>query len=110
MLPNSFSAEQPPGVVGVLKQVGGGLVDGHGSRAGRRIGRLAGVNGKGGKLLLLRFGHDGLLQVAVVVAFWLIWVRSSSALLEGGIGDRLQNKTARILFGPGPPGFKIGCV
>ena len=45
--------EQPAGMVGILKQVRRGLVDGHGARAGGGIGRLAGMNGEGGKLLLL---------------------------------------------------------
>ena len=47
--------EQAAGVVGVLEDVGGGLVDGHGARAGGGVGRLAGVNGQRGKLLLFRF-------------------------------------------------------
>ena len=46
MLPNSLQREETAGVVGVLKQVRRGLVDGNGARSGGRIGRLAAVDGK----------------------------------------------------------------
>jgi hypothetical protein len=51
-----LQSEEAPRVVCVLKDVGGGLVDGHGARTGGGVGRLAGVNGKSGKVLL-GFGH-----------------------------------------------------
>ena len=53
MLPNSLQRKEPAGVVGILKEVRRGLVDGDGAGAGRGIGRLAGMNGKGGEVLLL---------------------------------------------------------
>jgi hypothetical protein len=45
-------------MIRVLEKIGRGLVDGNGPRAGGRIGGLAGVDGKSGKLALLGFGHD----------------------------------------------------
>ena len=44
-------------MIGILKQVRRGLVDGDGAGAGGWVGRLPGVNGEGGKVLLLFFGH-----------------------------------------------------
>ena len=49
-----LQTEQPPRMVGVLKQVRRGLVDRHRARSSRRIGRLAGVYGVGSKVMLLR--------------------------------------------------------
>ena len=72
-----LEAEEAAGVVGVLKDVGRGLVDGHGTRSGGGVGGLAGMHGKGGKLLLLGFGHDLLLRGSVA------WVTSTT---EAGWG------------------------
>jgi hypothetical protein len=58
------------------------------------------VNGKGSELLLFLFGHQELLQVPVGFGLWM---------QTGQVVDRANNKTARILIGPGPSGFKIGC-
>ena len=57
--------EQPGGVVGVVEQVGGGLVDRHGPGFGGRVGLLAAVDGQGGEVLLIGggcvvVGHVGL--------------------------------------------------
>ena len=38
-----LQGEQVGGVFGALEHVAGGLMDGHGPRAGRRVGRLPGV-------------------------------------------------------------------
>jgi hypothetical protein len=57
---------------------------------------LAGVNGKGGKVLL-GFRHRVLLL-------------SGGSIISLVMEVRQQIKTARILIGPGPPDFKIGCA
>ena len=54
--------KEPPRVIRVLEGIRGGLVDRHGARSRGWVGRLAGVNGKSGKVLL-RFGHRDLLRV-----------------------------------------------
>src|SRR5208282_3630560 len=61
--------EKAPCVVGIVKHIGGGLVDRHGARARGGIGGLAGVHGKRGKLLRIFFWHDRLLQKVYVA--WL---------------------------------------
>jgi hypothetical protein len=59
-----LEGEEARRVIGAVEDVGGGLVNGHGSRAGGGIGFLAGVDGKGAKVL---FGgglrHGGILRV-----------------------------------------------
>ncbi len=50
-----LQAEEPGGVVGVLKDVRGGLVDGDGAGSGGWVRFLTGVNGKCGEMLLLAF-------------------------------------------------------
>ena len=53
----AFEIEQRRRVIGIGEDVGGGLVDRHGARAGRRIGALAGVQAErveGGRT---RSGH-----------------------------------------------------
>ena len=82
--------EETAGVVGILEEVGGGLVDGHGTRAGGGVGRLAGMDGERGKLLLFRFRHDALLQIRM--AFVLRTAGTGSA------GSKPTMKTARIRF------------
>ena len=63
MLPEFLQGEQVGGVLGVVEDVGGGLVDRHGARAGGRVGRLAGVQGEGLEALegvlraLVQFSH-----------------------------------------------------
>ena len=49
-------------MVGVLEDVGRGLVNGHGSGTSGRVGHLTGVDGESGKLLL-HFRHDRLLDL-----------------------------------------------
>src|ERR1700722_219595 len=44
-------------MIGGLKDVGSGLVDGDGTRSGRGVGLLPGMPGKGRELLLLCFCH-----------------------------------------------------
>ena len=44
--------EQPGGMVGIVEDVGGGLVDGDGARLGGGIGRLAAMHGQGGEMSL----------------------------------------------------------
>ena len=56
--------EEPAGVVGILEEIGSGLVDGHGAGAGGGVGRLAGVDGKRGELL--RFGSDMMISFRFV--------------------------------------------
>jgi RNA-splicing ligase RtcB len=46
-----LEAEEAAGVVGIVEDVGGGLVDGHGARVGGGVGDLAGVNCERGKML-----------------------------------------------------------
>ena len=75
--------EEAGGVVGVLKKIGSGLVDGHGAGAGGGVGRLAGVDGEGGKLLR-GFGHDGLLQVRC-------WWRRDGPLQSGRNSSHEEN-------------------
>jgi hypothetical protein len=60
--------EETTGVVRVLEEIRGGLIDGHGARAGGRVRGLAGVDGLRGKLLRFWFRHNGLLRVLVVDA------------------------------------------
>ena len=55
MLPNSCKREQAGGVVGVVEEVGGGLVDGHGAGSGGGVGLLAAVNGESGEVLFRCF-------------------------------------------------------
>ena len=58
--------EEPPGMAGVMKNIRSGLIDGHGALTRGWVGHLAGVDCERGKLLL-RFGHDRLLDR------WLRW-------------------------------------
>ena len=48
-----LQGKEPGGMIGVLEDVGGGLVDGNGARSGRGIGLLPGMHGKGCEMLLL---------------------------------------------------------
>ena len=47
-----LEAEEARGVVRIVEDVRGGLVDGHGARVGRGVHHLTGVNCKRGKMLL----------------------------------------------------------
>src|SRR5215218_10169966 len=53
----SLHVEERRGVLGVAEDVRGGLVDRHRARAGRRVGRLAGVQREGIEARVLRTGH-----------------------------------------------------
>ena len=50
-----LQAEEPGGVIGVLEDVRGGLVDGDGAGSGRGVGFLPGMHGKCCEMLLLAF-------------------------------------------------------
>ena len=76
--------KQPRRVVRVMEHIGGGLIDGHGSRSGGRVGDLAGVHGESGKLLLFWFRHD--------------WLLLSLVGRGGECARRRHQKTARILL------------
>jgi len=52
-------------MIRVLEQIGSGLVNGDGARAGGGVGHLARMNGKRGELLLFRFGHDRSFRIAL---------------------------------------------
>src|SRR6266568_2783742 len=56
-----LEGKQAPRVVSILKEIGSGLVNGNCARACCRVGRLAGVDGQGVKMLL-GFGHRDLLR------------------------------------------------
>jgi hypothetical protein len=90
------------------------------------------MDGKGGKLALLRFGHDLLLLASfdfqpssrlrecAVAGLWVVLelpavvekVGAPSFALFAKGGKRIPQKTKRPESspGPGPPGFKIGCA
>ena len=59
---------------------------------------LAGVDGKCGKLLLVRFRHDGLLPFVVDSCHWTAETAAAVRTM----------KTARIRFGTRAANFKIG--
>ena len=91
--------EEAAGMVGVLKQVRRGLVDGNGARAGGGIGRLTGMDGEGGEVLLLLFGHPVLLRIVL---------RLSAA--GRARTHQAGNAKARILFRIRAAWFLIGCA
>jgi hypothetical protein len=58
------------------------------------------MDGKGGELVLLRFGHGGLLLL--LFGWWVRPVREP--------GRSTKRRRPESYLGPGPPGFKIGCA
>ena len=56
----AFEIEQRRGVIGILKDVRGGLIDRHRARAGDGVGMLAGVQAEGFESGRLGCGHVGL--------------------------------------------------
>ena len=56
-VPGALQIEQRRSVLAVVEHVGGGLVDRHRTRPGRRVGPLAGVQGKSVELEELGIGH-----------------------------------------------------
>ncbi len=57
-----LQGEEPPGMVGIVKDIRGGLVNRHGAGARSGVGDLTGVHAERGKLRRIFFGHDRLLQ------------------------------------------------